>query len=123
MMMAQPGQHGGEETSSNTKHRLNGRYWASVWGIDCILELHLDDTGRLNGSFEADGDPLEVNGETEDVSGACHGVIRAHGLSEHFAEFRAEPAEDGLMLEVHLTNTDGNLEHEGQVMFTRLAQG
>ena len=119
-MMAQH-PRGSEASSSNTK--LNGRYWASVWGIDCVLELRLDDVGHLNGSFEADGDPLEVTGETEGASGACHGVIRAHGLSEHFAEFRAEPAEDGLMLEVHLTNTDGNLEHEGQVMFTRLAQG
>lgn len=123
MMMAQAGPHGGEETSSNTKHRLSGRYWANVWGIDCVLELHLDDAGHLNGWFEADGDPLEVTGETEDASGACHGIIRAHGLSEHFAEFRAEPAEDGLMLEVQLANADGNLEHEGQVMFTRLAQG
>jgi hypothetical protein len=122
-MMAQPGPRGSEETSSNTKHRLNGRYWANVWGIDCVLELHLDDAGHLNGSFEADGDPLEVTGEPVGASGACCGVIRARGLSENFAEFRAEPAEDGLILEVNLTNTEDGLEHEGQVMFTRLAQG
>jgi hypothetical protein len=98
---------------------ISGRFWAHVWGLDCVLELRLDEAGCLRGSFDADGEPLEVAGGSPDPDGAVCGVIRAHDLEEPFATFCARPDEDGLLLEVDLTDEAGPDGAE-RVAFARL---
>jgi hypothetical protein len=95
---------------------ITGRFWARVWDLDCVLELRLDEAGRLQGSFDADGEPLEVAGGAPGPDGAVRGVIRAHDLEEQFATFCVRPDADGLLLEVVLTDEPG-LE---RVAFSRL---
>lgn len=106
-----------------------GRFWARVWDMDCVLELRLDDTGRLCGWFHADGERLEITGDPPDPQQGAeegteqevHGLIRAFGLSEPFASFRAKPDADGLFLEVDLTGANLEPGTAPHVTFTRLS--
>jgi hypothetical protein len=95
---------------------FTGRFRGSVWGMSCVLELFVDEAGCVRGSFDADGEPLEVTGAALDQT--VRGVIRAHSLEERFAAFRARVNADGLLLEVRLGDADElPLEH---VTFARL---
>lgn len=96
---------------------LTGRYWAHVWDLDCVLELHLSEPGDITGWFEADGQRLEVSGAAPDASGEVSGLIRAANLSEPFASFRARADVQGLLLEVR---TAGDPSSPQRVVFVRL---
>jgi hypothetical protein len=110
---------GTTEMARVSSESISGRFWARVWDLDCVLELRLDEAGRLRGSFDADGEPLEVAGGSPGPDGAVRGVIRAHDLEEPFATFCARPDADGLLLEVDLTDEAG-LEGTERVAFARL---
>lgn len=103
-----------------TTEIIAGRFWARVWDLDCVLELHLDDAGRMSGSFSADGEPLEVTGDLPGPDGEVRGVIRARNLEDTFAAFRARLDADGLFLEVDVTDVETGLETAGHVIFARL---
>jgi len=96
---------------------LTGRFWAHVWDLDCVLELHLNELGYTEGWFEADGQRLEVSGDAPDASGEVSGLIRAATLSEPFALFRARADAQGLLLEIRTAPDTSSLEH---VVFVRL---
>ena len=96
---------------------LTGRYWACVWDLDCVLELHLNELGCIDGWFEADGQRLEVSGGAPDESGEVDGLIRAANLTEPFALFRARADARGLLLEIRTTPEPSSLE---RVIFVRL---
>ncbi len=106
-------------TKTNTEI-IAGRFWARVWDLDCVLELRLDDAGRMQGWFSADGEPLEITGDAPGPDGEVRGLIRAGNLEEMFAAFRARLDADGLFLEVDVTDVETGLETAGHVMFTRL---
>jgi hypothetical protein len=100
---------------------ITGRFRGSIWGIACILELHLDEAGRLRGALDADGELLEVTGDVPDALGGVWGVIRARVLEENFAAFRARADVSGLLLEVRMTEAEERaLEH---ATFTRIPMG
>jgi hypothetical protein len=99
---------------------IAGRFFAHLWGLDCLLELSPDDAGCVQGSFSADGEPLEITGGSLGPHGELRGVIRAHDLTEPFAEFRARPDADGLFLELDVTDTETGLETTERVRFVRL---
>ncbi len=107
------------EKATNTEI-IAGRFWARVWDLDCVLELRLDDSGRMQGSFSADGEPLEIVGHSPGPDGEVRGLIRASNLEEMFAAFRARLDADGLFLEVDVTDVETGLETAGHVMFARL---
>lgn len=96
---------------------LTGRFWAQVWDLDCVLELRVDEAGCLQGSFDADGQRLEVSAGPPDASGQVSGLICSANLSEPFASFRLRQGFDGLLLEVRATGDTDSLE---RVQFVRL---
>lgn len=96
---------------------LTGRYWACIWDLDCVLELHLNKLGCTEGWFEADGQRLEVSGGAPDASGEVGGLIRAANLTEPFAFFRARADAQGLLLEIRTAPEPSSLE---RVVFVRL---
>jgi hypothetical protein len=110
----------GEAGDSSMAQHVTGQFRGSVWGIACVLELHLDDAGRLRGSFDADGEPLEVTGDTPDPFGAVRGVIRARALEESFAVFQARANADRLLLEVRMTDADERALE--RVTFSRVSE-
>ena len=81
-------------------HPLAGRYNAQIWEVDCELELHLDQTGCLIGTFTADGETLEVFGGVPSLYGEVYGVIREGRDGETLAVFRAVPQVQTLLLEI-----------------------
>ena len=95
---------GDRERDGHDALACTGQFWARLWDLDCVLELHLNSAGRIAGSFSADGEALEVTGEVPDAGGAVRGVIRARNLTDLFASFHAQPAADGAFLEVVMTN-------------------
>jgi hypothetical protein len=99
---------------------IAGRFFARLWDLDCVLELHLDNAGLLKGSFIVDGEQLEITGALLGPHGEVRGIIRAHNLAEAFAAFQARLAEDGLFLEVNVTDADTGLETARRVIFVRL---
>lgn len=99
---------------------IAGRFFARLWDLDCVLELHLDSRGQPKGSFFVDGDRLEVAAEWSGPRGAVCGVIRAHQLAECFAVFQARLDEDGLFLEVRVMDAVSGLETATRVIFVRL---
>jgi hypothetical protein len=106
-------------TKTNTEI-IAGRFWARIWDLDCILELHLNDAGCMQGSFSADGEALEITGDSPGPDGEVRGLIRSSNLQEMFAAFRARLDADGLFLEVDVTDVETGLETAGHVIFARL---
>ncbi len=118
-------QRGAGSRSDPSTSSLPGRYAARVWDLECVLELHLDCAGRLQGSFSADGEPLLVVIGLTHANGQVSGQIRARNLAEIFAGFRARLGGDGNDLNVDVTDPDGELESSqletaAQVLFKRL---
>lgn len=103
---------------------LTGRFWAVLWGMDCVLELRLSSSGTLEGSFEADGEQLEVIGSLPAINHEAGrefgGTIRARVLPEAFAAFRARLAPQGLWLELVSNSVEAGLEPAKGVIFERL---
>ena len=81
-------------------HPLAGRYNAQIWEVDCELELSLDQTGCLIGTFIADGETLGVFGGVPSLYGEVYGVIREGRDGETLAVFRAVPQVQTLLLEI-----------------------
>ncbi len=100
---------------------LPGRYVARVWDLECVLELHLDSAGRLQGSFSADDEPLLLVIGVIHPDGEVSGLIRARHLEEVFAKFRARLRADSDLLEVDVTDVDTGLETAACVLFQRLS--
>ena len=97
--------------------KLTGRFWACVWDLDCVLDVHLNELGCIKGWFEADGQRLELSGGAPNSSAEVGGVIRAANLTEPFAVFRASQHAQGLLLEIRSTGDPSSAE---QVVFVRL---
>jgi hypothetical protein len=97
---------------------LTGRFWANVWDLDCVLELHLNEMGHTEGWFEADGQRLEVSGDAPDERGEISARIRAANLREPFALFRARAHGQGLLLEIRTAPEPSSFE---RVAFVRLS--
>jgi hypothetical protein len=107
--------------SAAIKAGITGRFEARVWDLDCLLELHLDETGQPQGSFSADGEPLEITCERPHSNGAFVAVIRAKNMKEPFATFQARLHEDGLHLEVNGIDLETGLETIEHLLFARLS--
>jgi|GEM_PF-1957752 len=112
--------HGEEQVSAS----FAGRFWAVLWGMDCVLELRLNSSGALEGSFEADGERLEVEGSspTAGHEADCEfaGTIRASVLPEAFAAFKARLTPQGLCLELRSNPVGASPEPVTGVIFERL---
>jgi hypothetical protein len=78
---------------------LPGQYVASVQSVKCKLELRLDSTGCLAGSFVADEEHLEIMGGVPNTYGEVFGLIREPG-GDTIAVFRAAPLDAHLIFEV-----------------------
>ena len=66
---------------------LTGRYWACVWDLDCVLELHLNELGCIDGWFEADGQRLEVSSGRAGI--AARDPHHSRTLESRARDFRA----------------------------------
>ena len=108
--------HGEEPASAG----FAGRFWAVLWGMDCVLELYMSASGTLEGSFEADGERLEVMGSSPAAGREFGGTIRASVLPEAFAAFRARPTPQGLWLELVSSPLGASPERATEVIFERL---
>lgn len=97
-----------------------GRFWAVLWGMDCVLELRYSASGALEGSFEADGERLEVVGSSPEAGREFGGTIRASVLPEAFAAFQARLIAQGLWLELVSSPVGANPEPATRVIFERL---
>jgi hypothetical protein len=91
-------------------HPLLGNYKAQLQHINCDLELGLDQSGCLTGSFFADGENLEITGGVPSVFGEVYGVIRERSNLETVAVFRAVPHIRQLVLEVDVPNAHNVME-------------
>ena len=91
-------------------HPLPGNYRAQLQHIDCDLELGLDQSGCLTGSFFADGENLEITGGVPSAFGEVYGVIRERINLETVAVFRAVPHIRQLILEVDTPNAHNVME-------------
>ncbi len=88
---------------------LPGHYAASVQSVNCRLELHLDSTGCLAGSFVAHNEHLEIMGGVPNTYGEVFGLIREPG-GDTLAVFRAVSQGNGLVFEVDAPG-HGDLTH------------
>ncbi len=86
--------------SINLMHNPSGQYSAVVKDVPCSLELHLDATGCLSGSFVADGETLEIFGGVPSQYGEVFGVMRENAQGDTLAVFRACPTQSGILLEI-----------------------
>jgi hypothetical protein len=91
-------------------HPLPGHYKAQLQHIDCNLELGLDQSGCLTGSFLADGENLEITGGVPSTFGEVYGVIRERFNLETVAVFRAVPHIRQLILEIDMPNAHNVME-------------
>ena len=91
-------------------HPLPGNYKAQLQHIDCDLELELDQSGCLRGSFVADGENLEICGGVPSAFGEVYGVIRQRLNLETVAVFRAVPHIRQLILEIDTPNAHNLME-------------
>jgi hypothetical protein len=91
-------------------HPLPGHYKAQLQHIDCDLELGLDQSGCLTGSFLADGENLEITGGVPSAFGEVYGVIRERFNLETVAVFRAVPHIRQLILEIDTPNAHNVME-------------
>jgi hypothetical protein len=91
-------------------HPLPGNYKAQLQHIDCDLELGLDQSGCLTGSFFADGENLEISGGVPSTFGEVYGVIRERINLETVAVFRAVPHIRQLVLEIDTPNARNVME-------------
>jgi hypothetical protein len=114
-----------ESTSSRNpihSHPLPGNYRAQLQHIDCDLELGLDQSGCLTGSFFADGENLEITGGVPSAFGEVYGVIRERFNLETVAVFRAVPHIRQLILEIDTPNAHNVMElgNAERIVFERL---
>jgi hypothetical protein len=114
-----------ESTSSRNPiltHPLPGNYRAQLQHIDCDLELGLDQSGCLTGSFFADGENLEITGGVPSAFGEVYGVIRERFNLETVAVFRAVPHIRQLILEIDTPNAHNVMElgNAERIVFERL---
>ena len=100
--------------------RLPGSYTASIQGADCRLELRLDATGCLSGSFTVDCERLEIMGGVPNAYGEVFGLIREPG-GDTLAVFRAICRDDDLVFEVDTPGQKNwiQLEDTERVLFRR----
>ncbi len=104
-------QFGTEETRKPiTPHPLPGCYRAQLQHIECDLELTLDQSGCLSGSFQANGENLEIIGGVPSGFGEVYGVIRERHSLETVAVFRAVPQIRQLILEIDTPNAHTVME-------------
>jgi hypothetical protein len=103
-------------------HPLPGNYKAQLQHIDCDLELGLDQSGCLTGSFFADGENLEISGGVPSTFGEVYGVIRERLNLETVAVFRAVPHIRQLILEIDTPNAHNVMElgNAERIVFERL---
>jgi hypothetical protein len=78
---------------------LPGQYNASIQSVNCTLELRLDSTGCLAGSFVADNEHLEIMGGLPNTYGEVFGLIREPS-GDTMAVFRAAPLDMHLIFEL-----------------------
>ena len=100
---------------------LIGRFFASLQDVVCEIELWLDRTGCLSGTFSADNERLEVIGGVPNAMGEFFGLIREPG-GDTLAVFRAHPEANDLLLEVDAPNSDElmRLSSAERVIFHRM---
>jgi hypothetical protein len=91
-------------------HPLPGNYKAQLQHVTCDLELGLDQSGCLTGSFFADGENLEITGGVPSAFGEVYGVIRERINLETVAVFRAVPHIRQLVLEIDTPNAHNVME-------------
>ncbi len=105
-----------------TAHPLPGCYKARLQHTDCALELGLDQSGCLTGSFRADGEDLEITGGVPSAFGEVYGVIRERTTGETVAVFRAVPRIRQLILEIDTPNAHNVMElgNAERIVFERL---
>jgi hypothetical protein len=103
-------------------HPLPGRYNAQLQNTNCTLELTLDQSGCLSGSFRADSEDLEITGGVPSVFGEVYGVIRERTTGETVAVFRAVPQVRQLILEIDTPNAHNVMElgNAERIVFERL---
>jgi hypothetical protein len=107
-------------------HPLPGNYKAQLQHVTCDLELGLDQSGCLTGSFLADGENLEITGGVPSSFGEVYGVIRERLNLETVAVFRAVPQIRELILEIDTPNAHNVMElgNAERIVFERFdAQG
>jgi hypothetical protein len=93
-----------------TPHPLSGCYRVRLQHTDCTLELALNQSGCLSGSFQADGENLEITGGIPSVFGEVYGVIREPTTGETIAVFRAVSRMRQLILEIDTPNAHNLME-------------
>jgi hypothetical protein len=105
-----------------TPHPLPGCYRVQLQHTDCTLELGLDQSGCLIGSFLADGENLEITGGVPSAFGEVYGVIRERTNLETVAVFRAVPLIRQLVLEIDTPNAHNVMElgNAERIVFERL---
>lgn len=103
-------------------HPLPGCYRAQLQDTICDLELNLDQSGCLSGSFLADGENLEITGGLPSAFGEVYGVIRERTTGETVAAFRAVPHLRQLILEIDTPNAHNVMElgNAERILFERL---
>jgi hypothetical protein len=93
-----------------TPHPLSGCYRARLQHTDCTLELTLDQSGCLSGSFQADGENLKIIGGVPSIFGEVYGSIREPTTGETVAVFRAVSRIRQLILEIDTPNAHNLME-------------
>ena len=68
---------------------LPAQFKASVGGVECQLDLHLHEAGRVMGTFKAEGETLEVRGGVPSALGEVFGLLCVPSHNEALAVFRA----------------------------------
>lgn len=83
-----------------------GTYTAQMGGTDCVFKLWFNQAGYVHGSFEVEGESLEIRGAVSSRSGAVFGFFLDAIGETPVAMFRARPSVAGLSLQVDVPDFD-----------------
>jgi hypothetical protein len=107
----------------NISEILPAQFTSIINDTECVLELHANASGRVMGSFIADGETLEIYGGIPNSFGEVFGLLNAPDLEQPLAVFRANFL-NPLLLEFEV-DTPGShdlmaLENATRMIFKRV---
>jgi hypothetical protein len=83
-----------------------GTYSAEMGGTEVIFRFWFNQAGYVHGSFEAEGESLEIRGVASSRSGTIVGFFLDAAGETPVAMFRARPSVAGLSLQVDVPDFD-----------------
>lgn len=90
---------------------LSGKYESKMQGTECSFELISVGDSIFKGSFQHDGDYLDISATLSRATGYLYGFLLEPTLQAPIAFFRAKQSPDGLALELDVPDFDELIDY------------